>query len=784
MRQVIKTFLLAAVAIFGLKQSLCAFSPAGPLGTLSDAWQVTDIGYGPPSDALVAPKNIGEEYRFNTPVLYYACDATFLDYFGSNGVVAVQGAFNIMNNAFTNNPTGITNGLDGYSKTLSEIPLETRHVNYQAQALGIYDLKSYTLNILVRELGLVDPVQYAWTLHDRSILPNTTCPSGMIYTVVQRNFDTGGSPIANGQSVTSLYSPYVNGVLYTYFIQEVCQNSAVLAKTVPIPVDPTQVTYSAVASQTANLNWGNYYTGLTRDDIMGLRYLLTTNTINTETATAGSLLTVASTNTASQVPFPANTNSPQGYGTFSLSALISASLTNDPITLEGLYPGLIVSTSSNLLVLVTNQTVISYYTNLIGAAAGSPPVLVVTTNFSLGFATNYFDTFANIVTNHYYPTTKATLQTVTVGPLNGSAAGNGTLQTNITSKTVTFTNLPSGDFYIVTNDCGLDIVDVLLTHVIYSTNLITSTSSTNVTTTTTSTNNSAYSYTQNLITSYTNYTFRTEPVTCSQIPDATGLYEGIEKIKFIYSSYDSDVGQFYQPITNNYTMVVVTNSQPHVQHFQRIITAPDMLFQAEDLATGNAGYPVLVPIDQVSAPNFDQANALPTLAGPGTINPPLTVQFEKVGPVFFNDFDDLTGTNFWAETPTGGGSGTDILDTFYGKYFIWGSFDGTTNAPVVYPDGSTLDDLGNLIFVQISPSSVPNGTMGTNYTAVTFTISGGSFTPPYTWSASGLPAGLSVSADGTLSGTPTQSGSFVFTLTMTDENSRSVQWNYPLTILQ
>src|ERR1700744_3495445 len=113
MRQVMKTILLAALVAMGLLQSASAFTLAGPVGNLSDSWQVTDIGYGPPSDD-VAPKNLGEEYRRNTPVMYYTFDANFLDFFGSNGMVAVSGAFNILNN--------LTN-VSSYSPTLSEFPL-------------------------------------------------------------------------------------------------------------------------------------------------------------------------------------------------------------------------------------------------------------------------------------------------------------------------------------------------------------------------------------------------------------------------------------------------------------------------------------------------------------------------------------------------------------------------------------------------------------------------------------------------------------------------------------
>jgi hypothetical protein len=72
------------------------------------------------------------------------------------------------------------------------------------------------------------------------------------------------------------------------------------------------------------------------------------------------------------------------------------------------------------------------------------------------------------------------------------------------------------------------------------------------------------------------------------------------------------------------------------------------------------------------------------------------------------------------------------------------------------------------------------------YPAVTFTATGGSFSQPYTWSATGLPSGMTVVSNpdntGTLSGKPEQVGTFVFTLTLTDSLSRSVQWNYSLTI--
>jgi hypothetical protein len=118
------------------------------------------------------------------------------------------------------------------------------------------------------------------------------------------------------------------------------------------------------------------------------------------------------------------------------------------------------------------------------------------------------------------------------------------------------------------------------------------------------------------------------------------------------------------------------------------------------------------------------------------------------------------------------------------SFFVWGSFDGSTNDPVVYPDGTSLANLASQVLVQISPARLPAGTNGMTYPATTFVATGGAFSPPFTWSlpSGGLPSGLTLSPDGTISGTPTQTGTFDFTLLMTDSLSRSVSWSYSITI--
>jgi hypothetical protein len=65
----------------------------------------------------------------------------------------------------------------------------------------------------------------------------------------------------------------------------------------------------------------------------------------------------------------------------------------------------------------------------------------------------------------------------------------------------------------------------------------------------------------------------------------------------------------------------------------------------------------------------------------------------------------------------------------------------------------------------ITTASLPNATYGVAY-STTLTGSGG--TTAYTWSATGLPSGLSISTGGVISGTPTGGGTSTVAITLTD----------------
>jgi len=72
----------------------------------------------------------------------------------------------------------------------------------------------------------------------------------------------------------------------------------------------------------------------------------------------------------------------------------------------------------------------------------------------------------------------------------------------------------------------------------------------------------------------------------------------------------------------------------------------------------------------------------------------------------------------------------------------------------------------------IAATSLPPATVGIAYSTA-LTATGG--TSPYTWTATGLPAGLSVNTSGTISGTPNLAGSYTPTVTVTDNTGTSTQ---------
>jgi hypothetical protein len=767
MLRLLKRFLLAGLLVASAQCSF-GFSLLGPF----DTWQTAAITYRVGGD-IGGPQNLGEEYRRNTPVMYYSFDANFLDYFGSQGVNAVEQAIAVYN---------ALRPVSSYSKDLNEFPLEAWGQNYTAQALTLTDMKSVTMTVLLEELGLAESDRWTWCLHDRDM--GTPCPAAGVYTVIMRNFDPA----------TLNPTPYVNGTLYTYVIEEFCTGTPFLSDAAEIAVDPLAQNFTAVSSygfneadtllstSTSVYDVGHYFTGLTRDDVGGLRYLLKTNNMNTETAGPGTL--VFTTNRTPQLLYTSN-----------LNLLATAALTNDAATLQALYPGLIVADTSVSFTNVWVATVTTYLTNYPWDPVGTVPHTAFATNYTLVAETLYDHTFANVysaqrtttgfnlvqITNPKFWTapTSVTLQTTTIQPSPWAPAGSGRLVTNSTSSTYTSNAVVGEYFFLPAGACDVAILYPQLTNFVSSTNIISVTTNLISTSGTNAAATNTFSITTNsLITHAITHAYVVKPIICES--NSIALRQGIEHVQFVRRDYDSLLGQFYRPITNFYTLNVITNNVLLRQRVRRLVSNPDILFTAQDLASTTAD-PASGAAAIARSANFNNANVYAGLNGPGTINPGTVITYDKVGPIYL----------------VPGFFTTNVAFSFYDEsdaitILIWGSYDGTTNYPTIYPNGTSIDTLASQVLLYATLASLPAGQVGVPYTypngqPVRFGVSGGS--PPYTFdfiadpSTTGPPPGLTLDpTTGIISGTPTTPGEYTFILVITDGGARTSEWNYAIMV--
>lgn len=294
-----KCLVAAGLLIASVPSNLHAFALLGPFKD----WQVQRIGYRLGGD-IGGPTTPLEAYRWNVPLITYAFDESFLRYFGANGVAAVDEAIKIFNDL----PPATQVNLDNY-------PLDTKLSNPTAEAAGLLDLKSYTMRILLEELGLAEAERWVWALRSRVIINNVTN-----FTTINLNYDP----------VTLRPSRFVNGVPYGFeiFDGQVISDAEEFVRVDPFP----NVPFSSVSGSFPFT--GQFYFGLTRDDVGGLRFLLHTNNIVTEGLIGG----ITSQGTAtrrnfSYIPYFGTTN----FGQFG-SNFLNTNLTGNFIT-NGLRGG-------------------------------------------------------------------------------------------------------------------------------------------------------------------------------------------------------------------------------------------------------------------------------------------------------------------------------------------------------------------------------------------------------------------------------------------------------------
>lgn len=238
--------LLLAFCLVAPGGRLHAFSLLGPF----QPWMTYDLGFRY-SGQLGGPMNIGEGYRWNVPVVTYGFDQSFLAYFSSNGVAAVEQAIQMLNTlppAADLNPDSFQQNSIFFHPTAADLTL--------------LDLRSSTISYLLEFMGLAPAQENIYVLRSTVVISNTTN-----HTVIMRNFD----PINYVPTNTVL------GVLYTYSVTPMFFTTDSGTTTQATTALKTRLTGNAnqIPIAGSELGAGNYFPGeLTRDDVGGLRYLL------------------------------------------------------------------------------------------------------------------------------------------------------------------------------------------------------------------------------------------------------------------------------------------------------------------------------------------------------------------------------------------------------------------------------------------------------------------------------------------------------------------------------
>jgi len=272
---------------------------------------------------------------------------------------------------------------------------------------------------------------------------------------------------------------------------------------------------------------------------------------------------------------------------------------------------------------------------------------------------------------------------------------------------------------------------------------------------------------------FTNLFLAALPIDCN--PQTVGTRGGVQRVAFVRHDFDPLLSRFFTPITNEFTVRAfdtngVSGGNPTTQRFRRVVTRPDILFSARD---GDLTTVVVETVDHFAAtyPALVQV-AGATGPGPGTMEGPITLSFNKAGPLLL------------ANNPVAPSAESAVF------LYQWGSFDGSTNPPIVFPQGTTVNDLQTDMSFIISPQGIPTGTVNNNYSAE-LSVTGGQ--APYVWSlvsnpAYALPPGFQLTQDAgdssraTLSGTPLAAGNYLFAVQVSDSGTMTRDMIYVLSV--
>jgi len=298
-----KVRVLSVVAGFIVFSTLTAraFSLLGPY----EPWMVMTNGFRQhyfytsqfdlqPAD-IGGPMDITNEYRWNVPLVTYGFDQSFLNYFGTNGMAAVESAIQILNDLPPASQILLTN-----------YPSNAQQFNTNTATQNLVDLKSTTLSLLLEQMGLAQPTRYVYVLNGWNPSLFNYQPNGFYnafdvscfgfppdflesdyYNMDPGNHLTDFLVGRNFNPETLARSTFVNNTqVGAEVISGFWSNlGEVIQIVISIPTSFDAMTFTATAD--FPIDNAEFHSSLTADDVGGLRYLLSTNNVNYETLLPG-----------------------------------------------------------------------------------------------------------------------------------------------------------------------------------------------------------------------------------------------------------------------------------------------------------------------------------------------------------------------------------------------------------------------------------------------------------------------------------------------------------------
>jgi sugar lactone lactonase YvrE len=221
----------------------------------------------------------------------------------------------------------------------------------------------------------------------------------------------------------------------------------------------------------------------------------------------------------------------------------------------------------------------------------------------------------------------------------------------------------------------------------------------------------------------------------------------------------------------------VTDSDPWVTEFNRV-TPPSLSFAETNVGTESSNSPQTANMQNIG--NVALTFPVPTSGN----NPSISTGFQLDSATTCPQLSMSSSV----ATLVAGASCALAVDfippaaQLYTGSLVLTDNDLNAAAPGYAMQTIVLNGTGRGAQITLNPTSLPAATYETAY-SVAIAASGG--TAPYTYSLSSgsLPTGLTLSSSsGTISGTPTVTGSFSFTIKATDSNNLNGTQNYTLTV--